>query len=1573
MKRRTKLFSAVIFCALLLASVLVFAFASDSGAVSYYDGDKLVARTSLSAGAPEVEEIVLIDGVGYRFIGWSDVEDGTETVELTALEEGTSLYAVREAVEFKLERADGTEVWYAPGETTLSALLTGATAGDYITACSDTDINGSSAQHCQASVTLDLNGNTLTTSTYICVNKSNRVKICNGTVNITSSYLAATWADRKGDAVIELENLVIKKDAGTSKQFLLDLQIGSAIFNNVTVKDGEWNAPESYFIRAGYKTASDNKTISVTVTNSNMTLTDTHFISASTQRTGYQNGYTLDVKITDSTIKTPKVNESARSVISFTPADELASMSYLNVEVSGKSMLAGGAFSAMVIFNIGTNLPAENVNVWADYGVEFARFPKLAVGTLKLGDKEKGGAMLDVLTSDGYGVVADLWVEDHEPATDYAYSFIVVGDTQMSVEYDPSNLHYLYDWIINNVDAKKIEYVFGMGDITNHSKDTEWTTAMNQIKRLNGVVDYSLVRGNHDTAETYSAKINELNPAYKSMMSGYYQEGALENSYDIFTVGSTDFLHITLDYHPSNTVVDWAKSIVASHPDHRVIISTHSYLAADGTLDTRNDGSGTNSGKQLWDKLVSQYDNIFLVLSGHVFGTDIVKLQSKGVNGNTVTQLMVNGQTLDYRNGAMGLVAILGFSPDGEQVSVEYYSTVHGKYLGKNSQFTLKLEEKVELTPSEGDVFAVANGDGTVQYYDSTYTLSSLLTSNLVADGATITLFADTDIDKGFRITKNCTIDLNSNTLTSNGGKLQGGQKTVSIINGTIKITANHVLYCDFGYTSSVFNVKDVTIVNESAQHVSNGTGFADFRSGTLNFNNVTVTAEGWGGINKSFISAGYKSNNAFRDISFDFKNSNIDLGTATSAIVGFSSHSGETNGWYGSVSATNSTLATGGYIVSASPSANGASGSSLSLVFGADTVLKANTLFNISASIPTASVSVELALGTKVSSVPEIAGVTVSFSGGVLTVNPQSPELLTVALASDAYCKLVDAEGNAYAYVISDSFTQELVDLAESAGCNIVLLKNMTSPAGTSSSDIYVITPSKLTVDLNNNKLILSSYSRFYADKNSPYTDLTIKNGTVEHAYTVFYSYNGHSTQTKFTASDVYFYSTTTNYAFDFRAGVLTLTDCEFGFKTSPSTATAVFGFGMVSNTTYTIKAVLTRVSINATGTSRSIFRLYDGRQVTVEATDCSFSVGNNAYIVNAAKGGSAYNTEPTDSITLTDCTLTKAEGGALVNKDYDGITVIAVTVVAPTCSAQGYTSTLDLISGMETLSDIKEPIECENESRLFGASIRIGDTLAMIYYVEICECKSIGDYTMRFEMNGNTTVVSVYKVVDGRYAFAFNNIAPQCMGDLINAELLENGVVVDSKEGYSIKENAEHLLTEYASDEALVSLANALLIYGAAAQEYKNYKTDALVTDSTLTDLAKPESTDMTITESTLAGVGFTAAGVWFDYNNKIYIKLTAQTEGTVALLINGEKAELTAEGNGYVAYTDAISATGFADIYTVELTVDGEVVQTLTYSVNSYAYSKWSTENEAMRSLARALYAYGVSAVNYAATKN
>ena len=70
----------------------------------------------------------------------------------------------------------------------------------------------------------------------------------------------------------------------------------------------------------------------------------------------------------------------------------------------------------------------------------------------------------------------------------------------------------------------------------------------------------------------------------------------------------------------------------------------------------------------------------------------------------------------------------------------------------------------------------------------------------------------------------------------------------------------------------------------------------------------------------------------------------------------------------------------------------------------------------------------------------------------------------------------------------------------------------------------------------------------------------------------------------------------------------------------------------------------------------------------------------------------------------------------------------------------------------------------------------------------------------------------------------------------------------------------------------------------------------------------------------------------------------------------------------GDGkYIAYSEDISALDFGETLTFELKVNGTTVQTLTYSVNSYAYSKHD-DGDAMGNLALALYRYGVSAAAY-----
>ncbi|MBQ8432515.1 MAG: hypothetical protein IJX28_06490, partial [Clostridia bacterium] len=66
--------------------------------------------------------------------------------------------------------------------------------------------------------------------------------------------------------------------------------------------------------------------------------------------------------------------------------------------------------------------------------------------------------------------------------------------------------------------------------------------------------------------------------------------------------------------------------------------------------------------------------------------------------------------------------------------------------------------------------------------------------------------------------------------------------------------------------------------------------------------------------------------------------------------------------------------------------------------------------------------------------------------------------------------------------------------------------------------------------------------------------------------------------------------------------------------------------------------------------------------------------------------------------------------------------------------------------------------------------------------------------------------------------------------------------------------------------------------------------------------------------------------------------------------------------------VLYTEDIAATDFDAIYTFELYEGETLVQTLTYSINSYANAKQHSANATMAELAKALYRYGASAEAY-----
>jgi hypothetical protein len=206
-------------------------------------------------------------------------------------------------------------------------------------------------------------------------------------------------------------------------------------------------------------------------------------------------------------------------------------------------------------------------------------------------------------------------------------------------------------------------------------------------------------------------------------------------------------------------------------------------------------------------------------------------------------------------------------------------------------------------------------------------------------------------------------------------------------------------------------------------------------------------------------------------------------------------------------------------------------------------------------------------------------------------------------------------------------------------------------------------------------------------------------------------------------------------------------------------------------------------------------------------------------------------------------------------------------------------------------------------------------------------------------------------------------------------------NGEVIYTKDTYSVKQYVIDAINEYNYDTKLIQLLSDMLYYGAAAQKYlnPNIADEDLVTNGVNNILANseyaPESGHRKVTTKEGADtslVRFTAAGARFDYVNKIYVKFTTENVENVTVTVNKNELEIISLGNNtYIAYSSGISALSFDSIISFELAYDGELIQTLEYTVNTYA---WSMKDDAKdKDLALALYRYGVSAKDYDDSKN
>jgi len=316
--------------------------------------------------------------------------------------------------------------------------------------------------------------------------------------------------------------------------------------------------------------------------------------------------------------------------------------------------------------------------------------------------------------------------------SDY-WTVVALPDTQVYAEDQTPYAKEQTQWIADNADAENIAFVSHEGDVVDHGdRDTEWQYMNEAMSTLDEVVPYATVTGNHDYATLWDRQSSVdkyrqyFGPARYDGLDWFGGAGPTtgdENrdnlsTYQLFSAGGYDFLHLALEWEPPGTVDDpsttlgWAQRVLDQHPDRATILTTHSYLRDEPKRRTRTlqeANSIGNTGQTVWEALVSPNDRVFMVLCGHWHegggesGGETAQVSANDA-GSPVYELLANYQ---FRpNGGNGLLRRIEFRPGGgsdapDRIQVRTYSPSTGEEQPDgDSQFGFDLDFDSRFEPS---------------------------------------------------------------------------------------------------------------------------------------------------------------------------------------------------------------------------------------------------------------------------------------------------------------------------------------------------------------------------------------------------------------------------------------------------------------------------------------------------------------------------------------------------------------------------------------------------------------------------------------------------------------------------------------------------------------------------------------------------------------------------------------------------------------------------------------------------------------------------------------------------------
>ena len=373
----------------------------------------------------------------------------------------------------------------------------------------------------------------------------------------------------------------------------------------------------------------------------------------------------------------------------------------------------------------------------------------------------------------------------------------------------------------------------------------------------------------------------------------------------------------------------------------------------------------------------------------------------------------------------------------------------------------------------------------------------------------------------------------------------------------------------------------------------------------------------------------------------------------------------------------------------------------------------------------------------------------------------------------------------------------------------------------------------------------------------------------------------------------------------------------------------------------------------------------------------------------------------------TCSQCGYTYEDSVAPTDHDY------ALTAsVAPGCETAGtntYTCTVCGTTKTETVpatghSFVEGACVCGATCSILDESIRIRHTLDLAgdisinYVIDAASLEAYDTVSLQCNVPLGEEIVPVH-ITEGErkgdyYYFTLTGVTAVQMGDKIEATLSmtrDGKEYISATDIYCVADYAYSQMNKQKASDALKTLCADLLRYGAAAQTFKGYRTDALADGNMtpeqkayLSDLSGLQFGDNDLVLDDLASPAITWAGKGLNLDSKITLRFVFDAsayEGSVEDLTlkltyvnrKGEKVEreisdptvYQAEKNYYAFDFDGLLAAELRTVVTAAVYAgDAQVSASTCYSADSYGNGRTGT----LAALCEAMVAYSDSALAY-----